>query len=121
MSKKKRKSRTATVRIDDIDVPLRDEPIGFIDALMRAMAGTPSAEDKAPRGDMVLVRRVNGQTEQVPLLDWHRQQLERHRAVHPNDLDWQAFEVARFKSIVEGRISLYDEIQMFVLRSRTTH
>ena len=115
------RKKTEKLRVDQLEVPPADEPIGFAEALLRAMAKTPSTEDRAPRGDVVPVRRVNGQTEQVPLLDWHRQQLERHKAMFPNYLDWQAFQVARFKAIVERRISLYDEIQMFVLWSRLTH
>ena len=125
MSRKNRKSRRAIVRVDAVDVPLRDEPVGFVEALIRACNGTPTSEDRAPRGDVVLVRRANGQTEQVPLLEWHQQEFERHKAINkaidPDNLDRQAFELARFKAIVESRISIYDEIEMFVLRPSETH
>lgn len=96
----------ANVNHNDVDLPPTDEPIEYDKATLRAVKGIPSAEDLATRGDFVLVRRVGGRIEQVPLLDWHWHQLERHKAMRPDDSEWSSLQDARFKAIVEDRMSL---------------
>ena len=111
MKHAKREQRTLPP--DSIDTLPTDDPLEFSAALIRALQGTPSAADGAPRGDTVTVRRVNGR-------GWTRcrwscgitQQRDRHLAM-PGDAAWDEKQHARYRAIVDERISLCEELRRF--------